>query len=57
MTKFETIHLVVKKVAEQLNVDLIEAASRMQGVAAKNGNERMVSDLSNFKLKVSGIEI
>jgi len=55
MSKFETIYLVVKKVADELNVDLIDAASKMQYQAAKNGNEDMITDLHNFKMKVAGL--
>ena len=55
MTKFESIYLVVKKVADELNVELIEAASKMQGQAAKAGNDSMVQELHDFKMKVAGL--
>ena len=55
MNKFEAIYLVVKKVAEELNVTLIEAASKMQTQAAKKNNEELITDLHNFKMKVAGL--
>ncbi len=55
MTKFEAIYLVVKKVADEINCDLIEAASKMQAQAALKGNEGLIGDLHDFKMKVAGL--
>lgn len=55
MTKFDAMYKVVRKVADELNCDMIEAASKMQGQAAKKGNESMIADLHNFKMKVAGL--
>ena len=54
MSKFQSMYLVVNKVATELNVDLIEAASKMQGQAAKKGNEELIADLHSFKMKAAG---
>lgn len=55
MTKFETLYIVVKKVADEINTDLVEAASKMQAQAAKHGNEELITDLHNFKMTVLGL--
>lgn len=55
MTKFEAMSITVKQVADELNVGLIQAASLMQSQAAKKGNEELIADLHNFKMKTLGI--
>ena len=55
MTNFDAIYKTVKQVADELNCDMIEAASKMQGQAAKKGDEKMISELHNFKMKVAGL--
>jgi len=55
MTKLETIKTVVSKVAKELNVDLIEAASKMQATALKNNNEELIKDLHDFKMNELGL--
>ena len=55
MSKFESMRIVVKQVADELNIDLIEAASKMQAQAAKKGNEELITDLHNFKMTVAGL--
>lgn len=50
MTKLNAMKIVVAKVAAELNVDLIEAASKMQATAAKQNNEELIEDLHHFKM-------
>ena len=52
MTKLEAIQIVVEKVAKELNIDLIEAASKMQSQAAKKNNEELITDLHDFKMSL-----
>lgn len=56
MKDFENIYKTVKTVADNLNCDMIQAASKMQGQAAKNGNEAMIDELHKFKMKLIGEE-
>ena len=51
MNKFkkEAIQLTAETVAAELNCTLIEAVTKMQGTAAKQGNEDVLQDLIDFK--------
>lgn len=55
MTKLDAIKQVVSKVANELNIDLIEAASKMQATALKNGNEELIKNLHDFKMNELGL--
>ena len=55
MENFDAIYKTVKQVADELNCDMIEAASKMQGKAAKKGDESMIAELHNFKMKLTGL--
>lgn len=53
MSKLQSIYITVNKVAQELNIDLIDAASKIQEQAAKEGNDEMIAELHGFKMKTA----
>lgn len=57
MTKFkrEAIQMTAETVAAELNCTVLEAVTKMQGTAAKQGNESLLEDLIEFKRGLIGL--
>lgn len=51
MTNFKkkAIQITAETVASELNCSLIEAITKMQGTAARQGKEELLEDLIEFK--------
>lgn len=51
------IKIEVQNLAKELNITFVEAATAMQGAAAKMKSEEMITVLHNLKMEELGIEL
>lgn len=58
MTKFkkQAIQMTAETVATELNCTLIEAVTKMQGTAAKQGKLEVLDDLIEFKRELINLQ-
>lgn len=53
--KREAIKTTAEFVAAELGCSLLDAVTKMQGTAARDGNEAMLDDLIEFKRELIGL--